>query len=722
MNEISKANISRLKDDQGFIGNIMRKEITKSERVLSSWKRKLVKYNELYKMVQNQRHYEGLARIFVPEILRAVETVVGNLEKTIFGQNPWFEYEATLPQDDGSAKALSQLTRDQMEANQFKLRTLDSFRQMAISGLTVRKILWDFNQVNQKKKVAKYTESTDPITKKTKVTKTVETITSLETVMDNWCSEPVDLLSLHISDVTIPYHSLQKATWIAEQFLVDKQWVRDKIKKEWFIEIDLDDLEETKQFSSSDAERYKLSRKQSGGYTSGENKAGYSENDRKTGIEIIERWGLVEAKYIYDAGDLKELNLDEDEMVESVIVIANRKKILKLEANPFYHNMKPYVACPYVAQEFDFSGMGVAAIGESLQEELNDTRNQTMDNKSLILMCMWLKSRTSGINNKDLTIRPMGVIPTNDVNGLVALRPPVLTGVGVNIESVIKEDLRQSVGASSNLQGIAQSGSQTATESNAVNQASYGRLALTGQQYVELILKPTLYFSESLNYQFFNTDKVIKIVGEQGIKFKNISPDDIVGQKAIIIKMGTDLDDNPGIKRQQLLQFLTIVQQMPPQVLAQHWKLLDKVYKSFFPSGHGLEDLYPAPPGEEELLQPDEEFELMRNEIPVSVKQGDDDDAHLKEHEADYEATKYAVSDKTLQLEHSHILEHMQAKTNKFKAQQQAQAQAAAASQGGSKGGQGSVNMGQIPNASPFTQASATKGSDLNRNMGGMGG
>lgn len=713
MNDISKENISRLKDPQGFIGHIVSEEIGKSEKILSQWKRKLVKFNELYKMVQNQRHYEGLARLFVPEILRAVETVVGNLEKIIFGNNPWFEYEATVSHEDQAAQAQSELTRAQMEENQFKLRTLDSLRQLAISGLTVRKILWDFNQVNQKKKIARYAKSIDPITKKEKVTKTIETVTSLETIQDNWCTEPVDLLGFHISDITTPYHNIQKAKWIAEQFIVEKQYIRERIKKGWFAETDLKEIEETTSYNSSEAERYKASRRQAAGYTTVEH---------KKGIEIIERWGLIEAKYIYNGSDLKELGLDEDELVESVIVIANRKVLLKLEANPFWHNQKPYVWCPYVAQESEFSGLGVAAIAESLQEELNDTRNQTMDNKSLILMCMWLKSRSSGIKNQDLRIRPMGVIQTNDMEGLMPLRPPVLTGVGVNIEGVIKEDLRQSVGAASNLQGIASSGVNTATEASAINQSSYGRLALTAQQYAEMILRPTLTMAESLNYQFFDTDRTIKIIGELGIKFRNISPDDIVGQKSVVIRLSTDLDDSPGIRRQQLLQFLTIVQQMPPQIIAQHWKLLDKIYKSFFPNANSLEDLYPAPPEQEELLQPDEEFELMRQEVPVNVKQGDNDQEHLQTHEQDLQMTQHALSNTALRLNQKHILDHYNQMIGKEQAQQQAQLeqQMALSQPPGGPSKKGAANPGQMPGATPFTNPSATKGSDLRRNMGGV--
>lgn len=707
--EISKANIERLEDPVGFINHVVNKEIIKSEKVLSSWKRKLVKYNELYKMVQNQRHYEGLARIFVPEILRAVETIVGNLHKITFGNTPWLEYEAYSESEEDAAKTDSELVRAQAEDNRFELRTLDSFRQMAIYGLTVRKILWDFSQVNQKKKVAKVESSIDPITKKETIKRTVETITALETIQDNWDSIPVDLLSFHISDVTTPYHSLYKAKWIAEQYIVDKYWIKNKVKSDWLDGSKLKELEETDAYNSSDSERYKATRKQSAGYTTVE---------RKKGIEIIERWGLLEAKHVYSSKELSELELDEDDMVETVLIIGNRKVILKLEANPFWHNQKPYVACPYVAQDNEFSGIGVSQIGESLQEELNDTRNQTMDNKTMILMNMWLKGRSAGIKNQDLRIRPMGVIPTNDMTGLQPLRPPVLTGVGVNIEGVIKEDLRQSVGASSNLQGIAQSGSNTATESSIVNQASYGRLALTAQQYKELVLIPTFKFAESLNDQFFDTDKTIKVIGEQGIKFKKVSPDDRIGKKSIAIKLAIDLDDSPGIKRQQLLQFLTIVQAMPPQVLDYHWKLLDKIYKSFFPNAHSLEDLYKAPPGEEQLLSPDEEFELMRQGVPVKVKQGDNDEEHIQQHEQDLEATKFSLSPVSFKLNKDHLVNHYAQLTQKTQQANAVQEQQMMAAMGGQEQ-TGGANTGQIPGGSAFTSGAATKQSDLIRNVGG---
>jgi len=51
--DASDRNIVSLKDEKGFVAERV-KEITDSERALGSWKTKLVKYYELYQMVQSE--------------------------------------------------------------------------------------------------------------------------------------------------------------------------------------------------------------------------------------------------------------------------------------------------------------------------------------------------------------------------------------------------------------------------------------------------------------------------------------------------------------------------------------------------------------------------------------------------------------------------------------------------------------------------------------------
>lgn len=698
--DISKANIDRLGDDYDILLTQIEKEIKASEITLDPWKQRIVKYYELYKLYQDKKHYDGLATIFVPEILRAVETIVGNLYKAITSNNPWFQYEGRTSDEDASAAAQTQLTLYQMDENGFKHRLMDSLRQMATAGLTVRKVLWDFQQVARTRKNFKDNgKRLDPKTGKPESYASWKKEIYLDTVKDHWTFEPVDLLSIHLPDISVPYNDMQKSRWIAEQYVVDKQFIKERSKKGWFVTIDEDDLSDDKDQPSSS--RYRIlkdNRMRTSGFTVKTQKPG--------GVEILERWGLLPAKYVYTTAQLEENALDGDDEIETIFIVANRRCILKLEANPFWHNMKPYLFCPYVPQEFEFDGIGVGQIGEKLQEELNDTRNQTMDNKTLILMCMWLKSRSSGIKNADLRVRPLGVIATNDMKGLEALRPPVLTGVGVNIEGTIKNDLRESVGAPSNLQGIAQSGVGTATEATEINNSAMGRLALTSQLYGELVLKPLLVMAEYLNYQFYDHTKMIRIVGPIGVKFRRLSPQDLIGNKDVIIDIPTDLGNSPATKRQQYMQFLTILQQMQPQMIAFHWKLLDRIYKESF-GGRSLDELYDAPPEDEELLDVQDVVDLVLADYPLTPQKRTDAKDFSAQLEKEYHKYKWVLSATQHEVFKSLLLGYEQMALAQLQ-EQQAALQMQMAQQGGSSAGPGAMVAGQTPGATAFTQPAGT--------------
>src|SRR3990167_2719698 len=106
----SDGNITRLEKPDELIGQIV-SEFNESEVTLGPWKDKVTKYYELYQLVQKKKHYEGLANIFVPEILRAVETVVAKLYNLIFSQPDWFSYSGRDDNmDEGPANALTRLT------------------------------------------------------------------------------------------------------------------------------------------------------------------------------------------------------------------------------------------------------------------------------------------------------------------------------------------------------------------------------------------------------------------------------------------------------------------------------------------------------------------------------------------------------------------------------------------------------------------------------------
>lgn len=703
---LSDGNIERLKDKHDIVTGLLAKDFGKSDTMLRSWKGKIVTYYELYQMVQKKKHYEGLASIFVPETLRAVETIVGKIYGMIFGQSDFMEYAGRDNNgDDGPAIALTQLCRYQMEENHFKARVMDSIRQMVIAGLTVRKVLWDFEEVTRVKSA--YDKTTGERGSEDKT----------ETIKDTWTFEPVDLLTFQISDINIPYNDVQKAKWIGEQYVVDREWVNERVRKGWFSAKDLKKLDEVSKASTSSSQNDINQRLSSSGFMA---------PDMEGKVEICERWGLLPCEYVYTAKEYGELGLEEGDLCECVLVIGNKAAILKLEKNPFWHKQKPYVVCPYVPKEFELPGMGAAQIGQSMQEEINDTRNQTMDNKTLILATMWLKSNVSGIKNDELTIRPNGVIRTNDMNGLVPLRPPIVYGHGLNIEGVAKNDLREAVGASSNLQGIAQSGVDTATESQQINREALGRLILTAQLYAELVLKPTFIFAEYLNYQFYDHIKAIRIVGPTGVKFRPLKPEEIAGgNKDVIIKVALDATENPAIQRQQLMTFFTGLQPMMPEQIQFHFKMLDKIYGMFF-NGHKLEELYPGmmPKNPDDMLSPEDERDLCLAEQAVTAEKGMNHDQYLAYLVPEFRSMQYALTPLQFTLFTKLIQSHQVMMEQELQEQhmqmlmQDALMQQEGPQGPGKTGGKG-PSKGSTPNTTPYNATQAPSTGSMARELGG---
>ena len=696
----SDDNIKRLKEQQQEILIKVASEFSDSDRILSKWKQKIVKYYELYSMVQKKKHYEGLSNIFVPELLRAVETIVGKIYGVIFSQPDWFEYEERASEFDiGGSLALTGLVRYQMEENEFKSRIMDSIRQMVIAGLTVRKVGWDFDEVERT--VPGAPDANGRPTRKKR----------LDTIKDTWTFEPVDILTFQISDIDVPYNDLQKARWIGEQYVATKVWVEDKTRRGWFSDSMSSELKDQPKPQTSSVTSNVNNRLQSAGFST------YSAQLNKTPdtnkYEIMERWGLVPAFWVMNEDERVAEGYDKEDLVEGVVVIANRVAILKLERNPFWHNQKPYLACPYIPKEFQLPGIGACQIGESLQEEINDTRNQTMDNKTMILACMWLRSKTSGIKNDTLRMRPNGVIDTMDMEGLLPLRPPMVTQVGTSMEGVAKNDLREGVGAASNLQGIAQSGVDTATESTQINQDSMGRLLLTSKLYSELILKPMLVFAEYLNYQFYDHTKAINVIGKVGVKFKKLNITEIAGgHKNVIIHIDVDGSESPSVKRQQFMSFFGLVQQMPPPLIAFHWKALDKAYGMFF-TGHSLEEIYPNPtPDPEEQLSPEEERDMVLAVQPVMATRGQDHQKYITYHEQEFNSMKYGLESDQLEIYHKLILSHYTMLQAEAEAQhQQMMQQQQEAEQ------QANSGKGKTSNSSPATMTPAPSIGSLGRSV-----
>ena len=634
--ELSHEKADKFATDEEFLKDIL-SEIDKDNSALKPFKTSLNKWTNQYKGITTDRNYQGLANLFIPETLKAVETIVSIVHGGIFGSPTFVRFAGREQSDDASAENMTDLVHFQIGENQFELNMGSFVRQMCIYGTGVAKIMWDFKK---KKKKLRVKGENGPEIKE-----------SFETVKDYWTFEPVDLLHL-VLPLKTPWTDIRQARYVAEVRMVDAAFIRDKVSKNWFSKKALDVIKSPHMSRPEEDVREEENKRLSD--------SGFSPRTESKVEEwsYIERWGLVPNKYVKNEGDDGE---DED-LVPAVIGILNRDTVIKLEKieEIFWHNELPYVSCPFIPLEHEFFGMGVCQITESLQMELNDTRNQTMDNKTLILSCMWIADQLSGLNTNDMVVEPNKIIRVRNMEGLKPLQPPVLTGVGVNIEGVIKEDIRQSVSAVSGLQGVQQPGVGSATEFQGLQSSALSRSKMLTGTIGKVVLHPVFNMAAHMNNQYYDHQKLIRIIGENGIKQRFMKPEDIWGSVDAIVELSTDFDNNPNVTNQQLLSLFTTLVKMPPDLINLHWNMLNRVAKSL--GQKNFEQDYPAPITADSsiLLTPEEELTVMLENQPASVKPGDNHMEHLQKHGEDHERMAMGMTPIQADLLAAHIRDHMQ--------------------------------------------------------------
>ena len=625
-------------------------KVDRDRQALRPRKEFLEKCNSQYKGIVDNRNYDGLANLHIPETLKAVETINSILQGGIFGAPNFVRFAEREKSDKVSADNMTDLNKYQMDENGFELTMESLGRQLLIYGTCVGKVMWDFKQKESKKRLRGEEKPSK----------------QLETTKDTWILEEVDIADLILPPNT-PWKSIDSADYVAEIKSKPKSFIKDKIKKNWIsksqalkvIEANPTNLED----ESLQKNRDRLS------------ESGIQiQKDTEDAYSWIEYWGLLPAKYVADKDDLYE----EDDLVLSVCIILNRDTVVKLDKiiNIFWHNELPYVSCPFIPLQGEFFAIGVPQVLYSLQRELDDTRNQVMDNKTFGLSNMWIADALAGLNVDHIQVEPMKVIRVKDKSGLVPVQPPMFFQAGINVDGIIKEDMRQAVNAISGLQGVPQAGVGSATEFQGLMSAAMSRNKMVIKRIGLCLLTPLFRKVIALVNQFYDHKRLIRIIGEEGIRHRFLTPDEIIGNMDVVLELSTDFEKNPNVLNQQLQQFAMMMIKMSPEQIQFHWNLLNRLAEAL--GQKGFEQDYPAPISADTsiLLEPKEELELIMQNQPVSVKPGDNHVGHLQEHQRQHKELALALPPIQADLLAAHVRDHMQYIQQMMKqAQQQQQMQ-----------------------------------------------
>jgi hypothetical protein len=266
------------------------------------------------------------------------------------------------------------------------------------------------------------------------------------------------------------------------------------------------------------------------------------------------------------------------------VIILNRCQIVAEGSNPYWHKKKPYVKDVYCRIRGEFYGIGIMEATEDLQDELNVERNQRIDYRSMSMRRMWMMRRGANIDKNQLTWRQNGIVEVEKLDGdLKALEAPDgALGASFNQEQVIKQDIRDAVGAHDIVMGTGSGG--TATETMAKDNNASIRFKMLISSVEKRLLLGVTRFMVQMNQQFIEDVRVLPLFDKDEAEWPIITPEEIQGEFHLI-PAGSSVEPmaNKEAFKQRMVELYGLAANDPllQQFPIKRRNLLKKVFEAF---------------------------------------------------------------------------------------------------------------------------------------------
>jgi hypothetical protein len=473
-----------------------------AQTMRSEFEQKWTRWYRAYRNDPAQRKYAGRSNLAIPECYRVVEVLHARTKQTMFSSDRWFRVQPNQAEDAARSEDVEAILRWETGRTSFK-RDFDDFaKQAGIFGTSFAKVFWDHD-----------------IRRRVRKTRNKIGEVSREYYQDTVTCGP-RFKMLFLEDIYVPTNNvtcIQDQPFVIERCNVSEPYLRTM--EEAGIYENVDDILpiETSEYEDDLSSSLRTARSNIiGSFDSGSTASQFDSVKR---VEILERWG--------------EFDLEGDgRMVECVIVIANRRVVLRVEENPFDHQRRPYVHSRYTPVPGEFYGTGIIEPIEDLWYEENDNRNQAMDFKTMALNPGWLAGAAAGVNTKTWVMRPGAVWNVGNVQQVKPIEiPQGAAYLAFQMDSIIRTNIQDATGASSLLAGTDPGRIEKATVFTGLVEEANVRLRGVVEGLQNDALTPALQMMWSLEQQFRDEAIVVRLLGKRANTFRHkaISPDEMLG-------------------------------------------------------------------------------------------------------------------------------------------------------------------------------------------------
>ncbi len=502
-----------------------------------------------------KRFYKGRADVFVPLSFQIVEVILARYMNAIYQQKMPFPMQGIGEFNKMNEEKLQALFHIQQKQNvKMYLKHLDYFRGMFIYGRGYGKMKWR----SQYRKVTRLVnEPIEQIEGAFPVPKMMRTRGKQEIILkyDCWDFTPVDYFDMLV-DPEAENGDIQRASFVSEKRMIS--W--DELNRIG-TQVDGEGKPIYQNFADLEGK--------------GDAELTSEDLDRKLSMHInisaINNMRQDGKKHRIDE-IWCEYDIDGDGMAEEgvLLTLLDKKRIIRAELNPLWHNEYPYISSNTFRRPNEFMGQGLLDATRKIQYEINDKRNQALDFGTMSLNASWIIGDGAGIEDSQIRASQFGVLRVRDMNQIAPMKFPVeLIQVAEQANAIMEANMRETTGATRSVQGLQSGGPrQTASQfSQLLAQAGErGRLGL--DSYAEEAHTEIGRQGMALNQQFLRRDVYIRLTKEEQGYFKlfgegqNITRADLV-MGTEFIKPNFSDQEGEALRNQNLTAFLQIIQTLP---------------------------------------------------------------------------------------------------------------------------------------------------------------
>lgn len=252
---------------------------------------------------------------------------------------------------------------------------------------------------------------------------------------------------------------------------------------------------------------------------------------------------------------------------DRVISIADRSVLLRNDPNPFEHGQKPFVAASTMPQPFQMGGMSDVELIAHLQDAQWTLLNQRMDNVKLLNNAI-IVMRSDVDDPDDYEFGPGERWLVDDPQQVTTLQQSEApASISLEAERIIKGDMLD-ISGGSGMATQANDDQGTATSQSIAQTVAQRRSQMKKQQMM-YAWKRVIQMKASLLQQFVTDDRLVPIIGRDGVEAFHQIPADVLRGVNPIISM-TPMSESlmRQERRAEKLALFTNITQAAPGFMA----------------------------------------------------------------------------------------------------------------------------------------------------------